>query len=209
MKTDLKLTAPILRIVLMTTIGLLILASSVGFWFVHNQLTEFATEVSSDNVSVASSVQDVAKLQQLKSEMDKNPVAIARAKSIVADTKLYQYQNQIIDDLTSYANAAGFPIVTFTFANNDPTSKTGATGTAPATASATAAAGAAPIPSGLKATLATISFPKDVNYSAYMHFLKSIELNLTKMEITGVSMQLDQDTGQLSPNALTIEVYTR
>ncbi len=210
MKTSMSLTPRLLRAILTVTIALIVVAGAAGLWFAHSQLAAYATVVNNDSITAASGEQNVTKLEQLKSRMDADPVAISRAANIVADSKYYQYQDQIISDLTSYANSAGFQITGFSFtpsATSTPT--TGSSSPAPAASSSMPTTPLAPTPAGLKIEYATVTFPKDVAYTAYVKFLKSIEENLTKMEVMGVSMQLDPDNGLLSPSPLTIGVYTR
>jgi hypothetical protein len=198
MKNKLVITPPLFKIILMSTIGLMLILTIGIFWFIHEQLNSFSVDVAAGNAAAASTSQDESKLEHLKSELDKSQVAVARTKKIVGDTKLYQYQNQIIDDLSAYANAAGFTIKGFSFVTATP----GATTAAPATA-ATAA------PAGLKSTIATITFPQSMSYLAYMNFLKSVENNLTKMNISGVSMHIDIATGTFVADPLTIGVYIK
>jgi len=206
METKMKLSPPLLRIILVSTIGLLVVASSVGLWVFHGWLTSYANDVKNDNAGAASSQQDITRLEELKAQLAKDPVAVARAKAIVADSTYYKYQNQIIDDLSAYANNAGFQISAFSFSNPSPT-----TGTTGATTPAVSAlpTGTTPAPAGLKVEAATITLPKTLSYLSYMKFLKSIEENLTKMEITGVSVQVDPATGLLITNPLTIGVYVK
>ena len=56
----------------------------------------------------------IQNLLKLKDQLEKNPVATKKAEQIVADSKSYQYQNQIINDLSIYAARANVPIQSFT-----------------------------------------------------------------------------------------------
>lgn len=197
------MTAPRLRMILLATIGLMIAGGIGAFLFSQQQLSTYATKVNGDNAAAAASNQDVAMLQHLKTEMANNQVAVNRAASIVADSKYYQYQNQIIDDLNKYAKAAGFDSITsFSFTN---------TSTAGASTSSTAVPTTPGVatPVGLKSVTATVSLPSSISYQSAMNFLKAVESNLTKMDLGGVTMQLDSSTGKLTVNPLTIKVYTQ
>jgi hypothetical protein len=141
-------------------------------------------------------------LQHLKTEMADNQVAVNRAASIVADSKYYQYQNQIIDDLNKYAKAAGFNSITsFSFTDSS------TAGASASSAVATTPGVAAPV--GLKSVTATVSLPGSISYQSAMNFLKAVESNLTKMDLGGVTMQLDTTSGNLTINPLSIKVYTQ
>ena len=195
-----KLTAISLRNTLMATIGLLLIIGIGGFFFFQQYLASVATEVNDSNAKAAATSQDVAQLQRLKTEMADNQVAVTRAASVVGDSKSYQYQDQIINDLSSYAKAAGFQILSFTFA--DPAQgAAGAGAAAPAPATTTA--------SGLKISTVTVTLPEGLSYATVMTFLKSIEQNLTKMEVNGVTFAVDQVSGKITTQPIVIGVYTR
>jgi len=200
MSSSQGLSAPRLKVILIVTIGLMIVLGIATFLFFQHKLSDYATEVNNDNVAAAASNQDVTMLQHLQTEMASNQVAVNRAASIVADSKYYQYQNQIIDDLNTYANAAGFSISGFSFADN--TASTATTATSGTTATPAT-------PAGLKSVTATITLPGSLSYQSVMNFLKSIEENLTKMDLNGVTMQMDTTTNTLTVNPISIKVYTR
>jgi 2',3'-cyclic-nucleotide 2'-phosphodiesterase (5'-nucleotidase family) len=203
MKNSPKITAAGLRIGLITSIIVIVLLAGVGFWFFQGSLTGVATSVNSYISTAASTSEDVKQLQALKKQMDKNPIAVTRAQKIVADSQHYQYQNQIIDDITSYAKDAGFSIKGFTFTDTQPATKATVGAAAPTTAPV------APVLSGVKTTIAEIFFPETISYQAYMNFLKSIEQNLKKMEIQSISLKLNESTNQVVPDPLLIQVYIK
>lgn len=197
--SKLKLNAISLRNTLMATIGLLVIVGVGGFFFFQKYLASVATEVNDSNAKAAATRQDVAQLQRLKTEMADNQVAVTRAASVVGDSKSYQYQDQIINDLSSYAKAAGFSILSFTFA--DPKGGTSGGSAAPAPATTTA--------SGLKVSTVTVTLPEGLPYATVMTFIKSIEQNLTKMEVNGVTFSVDHVSGKITTQPIVIGVYTR
>jgi hypothetical protein len=198
-----KLSAPQLRLALIGLIVFLIGLSAVGFWFFREQLITYANTVNQSSAAASSSSEDISKLQRLKQELSDDKVAVTRAKSIVADSQYYQYQDQIIEDINAYAKSAGVTVTGFTF-NNE-----GATGSVASPASP-ATVGAAPVPVGLKTTSVIITVKNPVKYQAIMNFLHSIELNLTRMEITGISIaKATADNSAVTVNPINIEVYTR
>lgn len=185
-----------LRIALIATTVLIIILSGVGFWFFKEWLATYANSVNSDAQQAEVSGSDIASLQRLKLQLEEDSVAVNRTKNIVADSKSYEYQNQIMNDLNAYANASGIKILSYGFDSGS----TAAPGAAAATA--------APAPSGLKSTKITVTVNNPVKYTAIMRFIHSIEANLTKMQLSGVSLRKDAaDTVNVDP--LTVEVYIR
>lgn len=192
-----------LRIILIATIIVLIAAAATGYWFLRQQLVSYAEEVNRAAVEANISSNDVRDLQKLQDQLTKDSVAITRTKNIVAESRSYQYQDQAINDLSRYAKVAGVTISGYGFDS--------------AGSAATAAAPAAPVdptaataPTGLKTTRISVTLKTPVDYKALMRFIHSIELNLTKMQLTGISISQPSDAkSMVSVNPLTIEVYTR
>lgn len=196
-----KLSAANLRIVLILSMVLLIVAAAVGFWFVRGQLDAFAIKVHDDNHKADVSSNDIAKLKTLEQDLADDVVAVKRTKNIVADATGHLYQDQIVDDITKYATSAGVAITGFTFnESEDP---------AVAAAAPTTTSGA-PLPAGLKTTSAVVAIESPVDYTALMNFIHSIETNLTKMQLAGVSIGKQSGSNtEVTVSPLTIEVYTR
>jgi len=225
------MTAKKLRIALIVSMALIFVLSGVGFYFVRNLLANYALQVQQDNQTAALSNSDVTRLQELQKQLNDNQVAVKRAQSIVADSQHYQYQNQIINDLSAYAKQAGLGIESFTF-----DSSTGSTGTTPTAAAGGQAAavggnssapasdsavlplsalGAAsslkPMPANLKAITATITLKKPTGFTSVMNFFHLIELNLTKMQLGSLAFTYDRysDRPGLTLGPIVVEVYTR
>lgn len=202
MEKQLKSLSPTnLRIVLIATIVLLVLVIGAGFWLFRTQMVSYAESVSKAAAEANVSANDVQNLQKLETELKDDQVAINRTKSIVADSESYQYQNQIIQDLTRYAKAAGVTITGYVFTSD---------GAAPGGAVAAPVANNGGAPAGLKTTSVSITPKSPVNYKSFMQFIHSIELNLTKMQLTGISLSKSPDGAEMvAVNPLTIEVYTK
>jgi len=186
-----------LRIVLLCSIALILAISSVGYWFFHTQLIAYAEQVSVATAEANQSSNDTSTLQRLKKELEDDKVAVNRAKSIVADSKYYQYQDQIIKDINAYAKASGVEVSAFDFG----TPATGASDTAtPAPTLST---------NGLKSTRVTVSLNNPVNYKNAIRFIYAIEQNLTKMQLSGISLTKGEGKDEVTLNSLNIEVYIR
>lgn len=195
-----KLTAVNLRIALLSSMGLLLVIAAVVFIFARGQLESYASQVKASSYAATVSSNDINRLQQLQQQLNDDKVAVTRAKSIVADSQYYQYQNQIISDINTYAKNSGVTISGYTFNTDDPHTRAQA---APPTAATTAA------PAGLKTLSAVITVKNPVSYTAVMRFIHSIEINLTKMQLSGISIAKTSSKTDVNLNPLTIEVFVR
>jgi hypothetical protein len=197
-----------LRLILIGVISMLIILAGVGFWLFSSQLSAYAEQVSKDAAQANVSANDISRLEKLKTQLEDDAVAITRTKNIVADSQSYQYQNQIINDLSIYAKNAGVVVSSYSF-----DSSTSASGEASpsATAPAPSAETTAPVAAdGLKTTNITVTLKSPADYKAVMRFVHSIESNLTKMQLSGISIaQASEDKNMVTTNPLTIQVYTR
>ena len=191
------LSATKLKLILMAAMLLLIALSCVGFLYFRSLLIDYSNQVSTDNAVATESTKEVAQLKKLKGELENDKVAVARAQKIVADSTHYQYQNQIIDDISAYAKTAGVTITGFSFGGDDESTSQ---------ASPTAAS---PTIAGLNSTQASISIKSPVSYKAIMDFVYSIESNLTKMQLTGISLSKNTNDNRVIVNPISIKVYTR
>lgn len=192
--------APKLRILLSLLIIVIICAAAGAFWFFRQQLESYALQVQKANADAQVSSNDIAKLESLKQELEDNQVAVARAKSIVADSQHYQYQNQIVDDITTYAQKAGVTISGISF-DSDAAAGAGSVA-APAAQSTTT--------TGLKAVSVTLSLKNPTNYAAVIRFMHYIEANLTKMQILDVGFsRIANDPVNITVEHISLEVYTR
>lgn len=198
------LTATNLRLILIASIVLLLLLSGAAFVFFRQFLIQYSNDVSNDNAAASASSEEISKLQKLKGQLETDKVAVTRAQKIVADSTSYQYQNQILDDISLYAKSAGITINGFAFNSN--ASDTQSSGAASGQASTAPKSNA---PANLKSTEATISVKSPVSYKSIMNFLYAIEQNLTKMQVTSVSLSKDPSSNGITVNPITIKVYTR
>jgi uncharacterized protein (UPF0333 family) len=188
-----RFTATQLRMILSLSLVAIILIAGIVFYFAESQLRQVATDVSHTVVDAEASQNNVTTLEKIKDILEKEKDVVARAQSIVADSQKYQYQDQIITDLNQFAERTNVSITNVDF-----------TATAATTPTPTAA------PSGLKTTSVVITLKTPVDYNNLLRFIESIEQNLTKMQISKVSLSRDASGGNnVTSDALTIEVYIR
>ncbi len=198
-----KLTASTLRILLIVMLFLVIALAIGGFYFAQIKLTEYASSISQLNADADAGSGNVETLKRLQVYLERQKLVIKKTEAIVADSKSYAYQDQIVDDIVAIGKAADIKITGFTF-------ETTGAATAPTTAPATAAptTPAVVIPGGVKSTTANITVGSPANYDNVLDFIKRVERNPTKMQIKNVSMSKSGSNSVTAPT-FAIEVYIR
>lgn len=187
-----SLTAQKLRWILVGIIIAGIVIGAGGVFYLNSALLTKITAMNDAIQSATVSKNNLGLAQALKTYVGNHATEIEKASLIVAQTKAYHYQNQIVEDITKYANSAGVSIVGFDFPQ-DITS---------ATVDKT---------TGLKSLTATITLASHASYTSYMRFLKYIEQNLTKIQITDVTISPDAaDQNYLNDQTTVgIQVYVQ
>lgn len=192
-----QLTAPILRIILSIT---LVLITIVGFFIWqtgHNIIANLAGEVAKTNQNATSSANDLSELQSLQSQLDAHKGTAAKAVALIAESKNYQYQNQLTQDLQTFASAAGVTIQSYTYASS---SASGGAGSAVPTGTISIA--------GLKTVTVTVGLGTPLDYNSYLQFINDIQNNGLHMQVTGLSLSASNG-GNLSSEALTVTAFTQ
>ena len=193
------LNASIARIVL-SLLLLIILSAMVGLViFAYSFLSKTSEEVGRMQTEATAVDAKIQSLLASKSQLDRNSDTVKKAKNIVSESKLYQYQNQIIQDLNTYADRAGIPIKSFTFQNEPTTSAKTATSSKQTSTS----------PAGVKSTFVSIQLGDHIDYTKFLHFLSLIEKNVTRMQLSGVSISRGANNHEISIQSLEVKVYTR
>jgi len=194
MKRNKPMTATKLRLYLSISLFMIVLLAVAALYFVNDKLQTYATEISQVAAQAQESQNNVQSLQRIQQELASNKSVIERTRDIVADSKSYQYQDQIIKDLNDYAQQSGITITNMDF-----------TATASTTAPTTSTTSA---PTGVKSTSVSVTLKSPVDYISLLRFIRSIEQNLTKMQVSRVSLSKSENN-QVTSEALTIEVYIR
>ena len=193
------LNASIARIVL-SLLLLIILSAMVGLViFAYSFLSKTSEEVGKMQTEAIAVDAKIQSLLASKSQLDRNSDTVKKAKNIVSESKLYQYQNQIIQDLNTYADRAGIPIKAFSFQNEPTTSAKTATSSKQTSTS----------PAGVKSTFVSIQLGDHIDYTKFLHFLSLIEKNVTRMQLSGVSISRGANNHEISIQSLEVKVYTR
>ena len=193
------LNASIARIIL-SLLLLIILSAMVGLViFAYSFLSKTSEEVGKMQTEAIAVDAKIQSLLASKSQLDRNSDTVKKAKNIVSESKLYQYKNQIIKDLNTYADRAGIPIKAFSFQNEPTTSAKTAKSSKRTPAS----------PAGVKSTFVSIQLGDHIDYTKFLHFLSLIEKNVTRMQLLGVSISRGANNHEISIQSLEVKVYTR
>ncbi len=193
------LNASIARIVL-SLLLLIILSAMVGLViFAYSFLSKTSKEVGKMQTEAIAVDAKIQSLLASKSQLDRNSDTVKKAKNIVSESKLYQYQNQIIQDLNTYADRAGIPIKAFSF-QNEPTTSAKTAKSSKRTSTS---------PAGVKSTFVSIQLGDHIDYTKFLHFLSLIEKNVTRMQLLGVSISRGANNHEISIQSLEVKVYTR
>lgn len=194
-----SLNAVSLRWLLSTALVLTLTGIGGGFYIAYTTLEKSAQATANAQSEAESSDANLSQLIITKRQLEENKDVVVRAKQIVAESQGYQYQNQIINDLSFYASELGLSINSFSF-QGDSAEQAPATPAQPT------------VPDGkLKSTVVTIELAGNLTYESTLRYIHKIEQNITRMQVSNVAL-----TGTAQPNqsggasqSLNIEVYIK
>ncbi len=199
------MNASTLRIVL--SVLLFVIVAIIGgiFYVGRSQLTSVSTRVNQAVADAQQSANSLDTYKRLETELKTNQSVVDRAKLLTADMTQYQYQNQIILDLQTYARQNGVGITNIDFG-----STTDSSATTPAAAPATPATGGSDTGGSSKSISITITPSNPVGYTNLLNFVHAIEQNLPKMQISKLSMSRDgTDKSKVSVTDISIQMYVK
>lgn len=197
------LTASSARIVLALFLLIILAAMVAGSYFAYSFLSTTSKEVADMQTEASAVDMKIQNLLKLKDQLEKNPVATKKAEQIVADSKSYQYQNQIVNDLSIYAGKANVPIQSFTFQDSSTSSAKSSSSSSQTTTKKPTSV------NGVKSITVSIQLGDKVPYNNLLHFLHLVENNVTRMQISGVSISRGEQRGEVSAQSLELGVYVR
>ncbi len=212
MSKKFTLTATNLRIILAVSLVAITAIGAGGFALAYNWLDGFAADASTVASQAAASESELQELSQTEKMLKTQHHAVERASKIAAESKSYQYQDQIINDLNDFARKAGITISDITFADDN--AKGGSSSSSSSSSLSSNKTGTSlPAIAGLKATTASVTVKNPVEYRKLLTFMYLVEQSLTKMRIANVDLSRSTAQGQppdsITSNTLTIEVYLR
>lgn len=199
------MSAKRLRVILLISMLLIIVAIASGFLFVQRNLHDYATTISRLNADAQSGDKNVQTLSAVEQRLAEEQDTIAAARSIVADQATYT--DQVINDISRIASESGVTITSLEFAKeaaaSAPTTTPTATPGQPTAPTATTSA-----PAGVIKKSVTVSLQSPLPYSNLLSFIQKVETNNLKMQLTGVTINKDQ-ASMVTTQTFTIEVYVR
>lgn len=193
MKNDKQLKATTLRTFLIVSIILLLTMSVVGFYFIQNYLRDLAINNLSQDTSVITTSKTASDAKAIQAEVTKYQGIGNKSSSFFASSQTYQ--NQITNDLKSYASVSGVNISNLSFDQSTlPGSSTKATSSS----------------SGLNSKNVVITIESPVQFTKLMKFIKGIESNLPKMQVSNISITPSSTSKEtVSVDPITIDYYVR
>ena len=201
------MTASRLRIILSVVLVLVLVGGALGFSYVQHLLKTYVADTNALNRRADSSSTNLETLRRVKNYLAEHQSDVDLAKRVVAESKSYQYQNDIITDLTSFAKKSGITITQFDFSDTQQTgSGASSSPTQPTTGSTATSTG------GLNSKSVTVTIKSPVNYNNLLEFMHRIEQNVTKMQIAEVSLARDSSAGsssKVSAQTFNIQVYVQ
>lgn len=207
---------PVMLRAILSVVLLLLGGIGVGIFMVgYHQLQSFIASSQSVSTQAQSSASSLNGLTQTKEFLDKHATTVARASQLVAQSKSYIYQDQIISDINQCATEAGLSITNISFtdsttATGSSTSSGASTSTAPTTTVPSAGSAASSTAPAVKSTTATVTLANPVNYVSMLNFIHLVEQSLFRMQISKISLSSSADaqgSNQVTSDALSIEVY--
>ena len=209
MSKKFTLTATNLRIILAVSLVAITAIGAGGFALAYNWLDGFAADASTVASQAAASESELQELSQTEKMLKTQHHAVERASKIAAESKSYQYQDQIINDLNDFARKAGITIADITFTDNNAKGSSSSSSSSSSNKTGTSLTAIA----GLKANTDSVTVKNPVEYRKLLTFMYLVEQSLTKMRIANVDLSRSTAQGQppdsITSNTLTIEVYLR
>lgn len=198
-KNGLKATN--LRAILIVCVLIALIGNAIGFLYAKRVLTQFAVDVSHSLADSKASANNVDTLKTIQKELVTQKDNETKASQI--SSPVGSYQNQVITDIDNYAALTGVSVDNYSFAT---AAAATATPAAASSGSSTAAVATGAI-AGTSTVTVTIGSP--VAYTSLLKFIRAIEGNLPKMQISSVNIGRSTDSSTVTTDTLTIAVFTK
>lgn len=180
------ITAVGFRSLLIVLILFLIGLAAIGFYFAQTALVEYSKVVTQTIADSTNSGKDVQSLKKLQADINTLQDVVVKTNSITASSS--DYQSQVITDINTYAQSAGIGVSNYTFTQ---------------TPTATVAGAA-------QSSTVTLTLTSPMPYTSLLKFLRLIETNLPKMQVSSVNLtRVEGDSSMVRTDSIAIDVYTR
>lgn len=178
------MNAIVLRYILIGLSATTVIGLSAAGWWVQQMLESKVRQTDHARIDAQLSAVELQQLKRLEQQLTDDKDIIERARQIAAPANQYQYQDQVIKDLSQYAGRLGLRINAFNF-----------------TAQA--------LQGNNNRTPFTITLDGPVPYETFLRFLRDIEANLTRMQVTSLALSPDANPAFIANPTLSMEVYIR
>lgn len=186
-----QLTAVGLKRIFIVSMIIMIILLVFGFSWLSSMLESRHTEADHAKIDADIARNNIEQLQYLDGYMADNQEIVERAQSIVSESS--QYQHQVIYDINAYASRSGVEVLGYNFEDVESQGEAVSSDVR-----------------GTQITNVTVTIANPVAYQDFLRFLTSIEQNLTRMQVTGVSMTPDQsDNNKIINPKIGLEVYLK
>lgn len=178
-------------------LGILMIVGIAGIVFMAQKfMSEQALSTDHYRTDAELAQEELVRLQQLKTTLASDKEAIDKTARIVAESQQYEFQDQVVKDVTSYADKYGIEILSIDFGTKP--------GSAPQGAAASTGSAAQ------QKTIVSLQLGNNIPYDSFLRFIKAIENNITKMQLTGIAIQPNiTDPKQILGPTIELEVFLR
>ena len=200
-----KLNAQSFRWVLASIIILAVALSSAAFYIALGSLKAFSSETTSLNQESSLADAKIDSLDAATTYIDQHPDALQQVRSITSNQEKFQYQDDIIQNISNMADSSNLTIERIVF--NDTASPEVGTieGTAQqATPGETTVSDTSVVIPGFSPRTAQIELT-DSSYQDLLNFMYKVENNTLKMYIANLSLSSDS-TGSRKITKPTFEL---
>ena len=200
------LNAKQFKIMLIVAIVVSLAATGAGFYFMLQQLRTFAVETDTLNKESSSSSQRLNQLRELDKYLTEHADDIKRAADITSSTEGYRYQDDFVKELSRLGVQSGVDVTNFTLRKLVTSRVESATPDAGSTTGLTEGSESIPsVPSSQVSSIScTVTIRSPVAYEKFITFLKLLEANPKRMQVTSVNIgnqssgSSDQSSGESS-----------
>lgn len=185
--------------ILTASLILLVLMAAVGLYFANKKLTLIAQQTAHLKAQVEVGNYQIATYEKTKSKIDSLDYVEALAAKVLPEE---QEQSLTVAELSEFALRSRLSVAEITFAELS-TTKTTTKSTGKSTVKTA-------IPKGVSVIPISIKFRPGSRYDNVLEFLKSVEQNRRKMQVTNISLTPDEKNRMLlSQVSVDINLYAR
>lgn len=176
-----KIKATTIRIFLVIVIFIIMISGIGGFYYAQNWLDNFTVEINNNSKKTTIKEPTTKDIERLQKQITDNQEVIENLNSIFYTKQ--DYKNQAFQDINRYAAIYNIGIDTYSSTQdvNNPNIGT-----------------------------VTLTVKNPIQFDNFINFLKAIETNKPKMQLTSINISLaDINSGNITVGPLNIKVYLK